>query len=757
MTTNSYFRLFTIVFFLFASYFGYAQGRPIQSHGEIPEEFRTLTATKVQKQQAENQQSNRNEQQKKRINEFLLQNNYVIDELLQSGKILFGDSLTSYVNEVAAFLLADDPVLQSQLRFYVMKSNEVNAFATNQGIIFVTIGLLAQLENEGQLAAVLSHEIAHFEKEHSINKVLESDRINRSSSNQRYNRKDSRMRLLSAFSRDMEFEADSLGFIRLVNRGYDEQVALSVLDILQFKMLPIDDIAFEDQYLTLGLTTIPKSLKLDSLTPIPLFDDDDTDIDSTHPNINKRRSRLTEMSEDNTKKGKKYLVNRELFTRVRFLAQHECIRLDLAAQQYIDAFYDAYVLAKKHGDNQGLCEMRAMAMYGISKYKNEGELFDVGPTSEDVYSNIEGIYYFFEEIGKKECNLLAIRHLWDCYEKYKNPFIKKLLDDSFYEIIKKHKVEYDEVLAKLNKLTVKTTPDTPASNNTNTTENNEEEEEEKEEDSKFDRLRQQKETAIQKSMDGAESAGTDANWDEYFVSQMYLNLSRDEIRAKFTEQQAKYDEDVKKEEEWDEMKSYERAKIKIDHNVSKAVFIDPFYVSYDYRKGFELIDSEKANMRLVEQIKSCAGVSGLEQVTLLPKAMEAGATKDYNTMSIMNSWTQEHLAHADSKVEMIPLMTAYTAELADEYGTSHFIYTGTFATRQDRDTDGLWLTTCFLPILLPIALVAELIPIRQTEIYFLVFDVKEGKTIHASDAESKGPTTETKVNSELTKQMKRIQ
>ncbi len=758
MTTNLLHRSMLFGALLLAPFCATSQTGPLKSQGEIPEEFRTLTASKVQKQQAETAKSNHNDKQKKRINEFLLQNNYVIDELLQSGKILFGDSLTRYVNDVAAYLLADDDVLLSELRFYVMKSNEVNAFATNQGIIFVTVGLLAQLENEGQLAAVLSHEIAHYEKAHSINKVLETDRVNSTTSNSRYNRKDSRMRLLSAFSRDMEFEADSLGFIRLVQRGYDEQAALSVLDVLQFKMLPIDDIPFEDTYLTLGLTSLPKSMKLDSLTPIPLFDDNEVDVDATHPNISKRRLGITEMCEENDKKGKKYQVSRDQFVRARSLAQHECIILDLAAQQYIDAFYDAFVVATKNGDNKELCEFRAMALYGIAKYKNAGELFDAGPTSEDVYSNIQGVYYFFEEIKKKECNLLVIRHLWDCYEKYNNPFIEKLLDNAIYELIDRHNVEYEDLLSQINKLAALNK--TPDSNSTKTTEaaetKEEQDSEEDEEDSKFDRLRQKKEDAIQKSLDGESAAGMENAWEDHFVSQMFVSISRDALKTKFNAQKNAVEEAQKKEEAEEELSEYQRSKIKVDYDISKAVFVDPFYLSYDYRKGIRLIESEQANLKLVDHIETCSKTNGLDQVTLLTKEMESEQTADYNTMSLMNSWTQEHLAHEESRIKMIPLMTAFTRQLEEQYSTPYFVYTGTYSTTQERNTSGLWFYTCFLPVLLPITLALEATPVRNTQIYFMVFDVAEGKTVVASEYSSKGNTTDAKITTELNKQIKKI-
>jgi len=83
--------------------------------------------------------------------EFALNSNFGIDDILFSGKVLYGDPLSNYINKVADKVLKDQPKLRSELRFYVLKSYSVNAFSTNQGIIFVTVGFLSQIENEAQI------------------------------------------------------------------------------------------------------------------------------------------------------------------------------------------------------------------------------------------------------------------------------------------------------------------------------------------------------------------------------------------------------------------------------------------------------------------------------------------------------------------------------------------------------------------------------------------------------------------------------
>ncbi|MCA1804419.1 MAG: M48 family metalloprotease [Xanthomonadaceae bacterium] len=53
-------------------------------------------------------------------------------------------------------------------RFTVLDSDQVNAFATPGGYIYITRGLLAYLNTEAELAAVLGHEIGHVTARHSV-------------------------------------------------------------------------------------------------------------------------------------------------------------------------------------------------------------------------------------------------------------------------------------------------------------------------------------------------------------------------------------------------------------------------------------------------------------------------------------------------------------------------------------------------------------------------------------------------------------
>ena len=127
---------------------------------------------------------------------------FVIDKILLSGNVLFNEELTNYVDKVAKYVLRREKELYNKLQFYVLKSNSVNAFSTDQGIIFVTTGLLAQLENEAQLGYVLSHEIAHYTQHHVRDGYVERQNIKNGKGKYRRLSYDDKISELSVYSKD---------------------------------------------------------------------------------------------------------------------------------------------------------------------------------------------------------------------------------------------------------------------------------------------------------------------------------------------------------------------------------------------------------------------------------------------------------------------------------------------------------------------------------------------------------------------------
>jgi predicted Zn-dependent protease len=134
---------------------------------------------------------------------------------------------SAYVTDVAQSLL---PLLRRRgikYQFHVVESSDVNAFALPGGHVFVTSSLLAFLDSEAELSAVLGHEISHVDLRHcveryqyrlALKKVGVPDELGWLAETAHY---------LAAigYSRDQEFDADRNGERLTIEAKYDPNAA----------------------------------------------------------------------------------------------------------------------------------------------------------------------------------------------------------------------------------------------------------------------------------------------------------------------------------------------------------------------------------------------------------------------------------------------------------------------------------------------------------------------------------------------------
>lgn len=91
----------------------------------------------------------------------------VAARLISQGVVKGGD-LHEYVNLVAARVGSFSPRDDLHYRVFVLRSSAVAAFAAPGGFIFITKGLLGQMDDESELAGLLGHEIAHCVRLHGL-------------------------------------------------------------------------------------------------------------------------------------------------------------------------------------------------------------------------------------------------------------------------------------------------------------------------------------------------------------------------------------------------------------------------------------------------------------------------------------------------------------------------------------------------------------------------------------------------------------
>ena len=374
---------------------------------------------------------------KLRNRDKILKASFHIHRMMASGRILYGDPITNMVNRIADTLLAGYPSLRNQLRFYTLKSSDVNAFATGQGMIFVCTGLVAHVEDEAQLAFILSHEIVHYLRKHSLEDISrrkhDSDDIDAETQEMRdfikyHNR-----------SREMETEADSLGIAMFYsNSPYRKDVIEGVFDVLQYGYLPFDEIVFDTAFFNSPYYRIGKDCFLEHLDPISARDDYNDSL-STHPNILKRRLATSKVM-GSAKGGRSYVVTtQQTFEEIRTLARFENVRQSLIHSDYVRAFYDCYLLKKQYPDNPFVERSMCQALYGLSKYKTNTQTSQVVGDYKNFEGEVQQCYYLFRCLRSDDLNLIVARHLWQSHRRFPtDTLISAMCDDLFADLYEKH-------------------------------------------------------------------------------------------------------------------------------------------------------------------------------------------------------------------------------------------------------------------------------------------------------------------------------
>lgn len=180
--------------------------------------------------------------------------------ILSSYKPYDMAALNQYVNLLGQTLAqaSEKPETFGGYHFYVMDTEEINAFAAPGGLILVSRGLIRCCRNEDALAAVLAHEIGHVEKLHGL-KAIKKGRLTSTfaivGAEAAKNYKGGQLAEVvktfegtigdiantlvnSGYARDLEFEADAAA-IRILRRvGYNPEGLVDMLDQMQKKLKP---------------------------------------------------------------------------------------------------------------------------------------------------------------------------------------------------------------------------------------------------------------------------------------------------------------------------------------------------------------------------------------------------------------------------------------------------------------------------------------------------------------------------------------
>ncbi|HSS06389.1 MAG TPA: M48 family metalloprotease, partial [Rhodanobacteraceae bacterium] len=92
----------------------------------------------------------------------------VLHELRSYGYVLDYALLDEYINALGYKLVSNSDRPDLPFTFFVVRDNEINAFAVPGGYIAANAGLIINMSREDELAAVLAHEISHITQQHLL-------------------------------------------------------------------------------------------------------------------------------------------------------------------------------------------------------------------------------------------------------------------------------------------------------------------------------------------------------------------------------------------------------------------------------------------------------------------------------------------------------------------------------------------------------------------------------------------------------------
>lgn len=171
-------------------------------------------------------------------------------------EVVADEPLQERVRKIGARLAAVCDRKELLYHFTAVADKEVNAFSLPGGYVFVNDGLVKQTASDDELAAVMSHEIAHVAARHAIRQYetglgvqlvqLVTIATRQAAAAQGVSVASQAARL--SYAREDELEADKLGVKYMKAAGFDPKAMLSFLE----KLHEIDQ--NKTNYLPRGMT-----------------------------------------------------------------------------------------------------------------------------------------------------------------------------------------------------------------------------------------------------------------------------------------------------------------------------------------------------------------------------------------------------------------------------------------------------------------------------------------------------------------------
>ena len=708
---------------------------PLKSSGTVPFDFATPTSEKIQKAQTDYLKDLTGKERELFIEEV----NYSIDELLKSGQVTFGDPVSLYLQGLGDLLTENDPKLKGKLRFYTYNTNEANAFSTDQGMVFVTTGLIAQLTNEAQLAFVLAHEIIHYREKHVV------DLFDYSTDNSKKFSYSEKVRLFSKYSRDNEFEADSLAVALVHSAGFAPSEINVTFDVLLYSYLPFEELVFDKTYFNNEWMFVPNQAFEIQKKEISARSNYNDRLNS-HPNVAKRKEELTKKIATFDNWGTTLNRDEKQFNEIRNICRFEFVLNFIYDEATTDALYGIYILEKQFPDSRFLRNCKSQVWLDLMRYEKRKGIFDYSydyyfDGEYDGYSynyyegNIAKLDHFLQKLPKEGKLAMGLRVIRDNYLKdTADKFAYSLWDkavkftayNDIFEDVQFSKYTFDQAIARMEK--EKHTNDSLKAVESNTSYSW----------NKYETIKNQKQGIdVQNGIDSTK-------FYLYGVSDMVNDSLFNQRVAQYTEQMK--DENDKEDGLYeltdDELSDYytEESDGKLHLGIDSVLLINPLvyeikgYQSLDYRKSDEL---EKTFIKAVTDVAADQNVN----IKQLDRSDQHSlSSDDYNNLAQLMRSLNKRVD--ESKINSFMLDEEMLDSLRKEYGTSHVIL---FELEHDYNPQIYAGPAILWTIVFPVGLVyfpAKLLSGHTSELRCYVLDLNKGELVLKESFTANDPASE---------------
>lgn len=668
----------------------------LESKGEIPQDFLTRTSEKITTEL----EANTNEDLDER---FFASSRITIDELLLSGQILFNEPLSIYLNKVVNYTLKGEEELKSRLRFYILKSNDINAYSTDQGIIFFTTGLLAQLENEAQLAFIIAHEASHYILNHVREGYIETKKIVGDESN--YMSRDivAIIKQLSSYHKENELAADEKGIEIYLKTDYAVEEIYTSFEMLLYSYLPFNEKKFDTTFFNTAVLQIPGILFPDTINQISI-DGDYDDENHTHPNIQTRIDMALDVIGDNNSNGElKYKISESEFLKIRNLARFEGINLLLAEREYGKVLYNIFLLEKEFPNNRFLDLSKVKALYGLAKYKNAGRYNEVTEPSSEFEGESYALHHFLKIINREALNVIAYRFAYDMRVKYKNqPTFVTYEKEMKKEFALNSTIDFKSLKAlDFNTFNENLSEERKRVNNYDSI-------------LKIDDSELSKYEKIQVKLELAKMKENLENFKEWIEVFYMFGLADIVSNGKFVKELEGIVDAEKNlvRGDNDQLLDSETAQQKEKVTFEKVVIVDPYIVFNSTKVDYE--ENEEDEEYIVDLLSKDYSTLNLDKTVIDSRELHQDSVCNYNEIGLLHQWMQEVNLHRG--INMISSSNDLMQELQEKYGTEHFVFSWFVGSKFKKTAHAGYLLFLFVWPLAPFAVIDLLVVRKRMDI-----------------------------------------